>query len=157
MALQIFVWLFLLYIWLETLFSSICISVFFRAIQGRIILSLNYDTKHNHVQAKSAFFSEFWLHLVDGLYCYIVTAVCLCVCVVWVCVYMCMCMCLGHRWRSKIIKNEQMGIWCKIFHPQTSYLVPRYNTISNIKWHTISWPWHKPIRSRIRKEGSIFI
>ena len=33
----------------------------------------------------------------------------------------------------------------KVKHSQTSYLVglPRYNTISNIQWHKLSWPWRK--------------
>ena len=42
----------------------------------------------------------------------------------------------GRRWRSKAgHKNEQMVIYCKVFHPQTSNLVLRYNTINNILWH----------------------
>ena len=38
----------------------------------------------------------------------------------------------GHRRRSKVTKNELMFIYRKILHSQTSYLVPRYNTISDI-------------------------
>ena len=38
----------------------------------------------------------------------------------------------GHRCRSKVTKNEQMVIFRKLSHSQTSYLVPRYNTISDI-------------------------
>ena len=37
----------------------------------------------------------------------------------------------GHRLRSKVTKNELMVICRKLLHSQTSYLVPRYNTISN--------------------------
>ena len=48
----------------------------------------------------------------------------------------------GHRWRSKITKNEQIVLSCKISHPQT-YLVARYNKICDIEWHKISWPWRK--------------
>ena len=38
----------------------------------------------------------------------------------------------GHRRRSKVTKNELMVICRKLLHSQTSYLVPRYNTISDI-------------------------
>ena len=39
-----------------------------------------------------------------------------------------------HRQRSKVTKNELMviSISRKLLHSQTSYQVPRYNTISNI-------------------------
>ena len=38
----------------------------------------------------------------------------------------------GHRRRSKVTKNELMVISRKLLHSQTSYLIPRYNTISDI-------------------------
>ena len=38
----------------------------------------------------------------------------------------------GHRRRSKITNNEVMVISRKQLYSQTSYLVPRYNTISDI-------------------------
>ena len=38
----------------------------------------------------------------------------------------------GHRRRSKVIKNELLVICRKLLQSQTSYLVPRYNTISDI-------------------------
>ena len=38
----------------------------------------------------------------------------------------------GHRRRSKVTKNELMVISHKLLHTQTSYLVPRHNTISDI-------------------------
>ena len=47
----------------------------------------------------------------------------------------------GHRRRSKVTKNELMVIYRKLLHSQTSYLVPRYNTISDIYWHKPFWPW----------------
>ena len=37
----------------------------------------------------------------------------------------------GHRRKSKVTKIELMVIYRKLLHSQTSYLVPRYNTISN--------------------------
>ena len=37
----------------------------------------------------------------------------------------------GHRQRPKVTKNEIMVISLKLLHSQTSYLVPRYNTISD--------------------------
>ena len=49
----------------------------------------------------------------------------------------------GHRKRSKVTKNELMVICRTLIHSQTSYLVPRYNTISDIKWHKPNWPWLK--------------
>ena len=36
-----------------------------------------------------------------------------------------------------------MVISRKLLHSQTSYLVPRYNTIRDIKWHKPIWPWRK--------------
>ena len=38
----------------------------------------------------------------------------------------------SHRRRSKVIKNELMVISRKLLHSQTSYLIPRYNTMSDI-------------------------
>ena len=38
----------------------------------------------------------------------------------------------GHRRRAKVTKNELMVICRKLLHSQTSYLVPRYNTVSDI-------------------------
>ena len=38
----------------------------------------------------------------------------------------------GHRRRTKVIKNELLVISRKLLHSQTSYLVPKYNTISDI-------------------------
>ena len=38
----------------------------------------------------------------------------------------------GHRRRSNITKNELMVICRKLLHSQTSYLVPRFNTIIGI-------------------------
>ena len=38
----------------------------------------------------------------------------------------------GHRWRPKVTKMELMVLTYKLIHAQTSYLVPRYNTISDI-------------------------
>ena len=38
----------------------------------------------------------------------------------------------GHRERSKVTKNKLMVISRTLFHSQTSYLVPRYITISDI-------------------------
>ena len=49
----------------------------------------------------------------------------------------------GHRRRSKVTENELMVISRKLLHSQTSYLVPRHNTISDILWHQLSWPWRK--------------
>ena len=42
---------------------------------------------------------------------------------------------------QRLHKNKQMVISRKVLHTQTSNLVTRYNTISNIYWHTFSWPW----------------
>ena len=50
----------------------------------------------------------------------------------------------GHRWRSKTdIKNKLMVKSRKLSYSQTSYLVPRNNTISGIEWHKLFWPWRK--------------
>ena len=38
----------------------------------------------------------------------------------------------GYRRRSKVTKNELMVLYRKLLHSQTSYLVPRYYTISDI-------------------------
>ena len=38
----------------------------------------------------------------------------------------------GHRRSSKVTKNELMYISHKLLHSQTSYLIPKYNTISDI-------------------------
>ena len=49
----------------------------------------------------------------------------------------------GHKRRLKVTKNELMVLCRKLLHSQTLYLVPRYNTISDIKWHKPNWPWLK--------------
>ena len=36
----------------------------------------------------------------------------------------------GHRWRSNVTKNELVVTSHKLLHSLTSYLVPRYNTVS---------------------------
>ena len=38
----------------------------------------------------------------------------------------------GHRRRSKVTKNELIVIFRKLLNTETTYLVPRYNTISDI-------------------------
>ena len=38
----------------------------------------------------------------------------------------------GYSSRSKVTKNELRVISSKLLHSQTSYLVPRYNMISDI-------------------------
>ena len=43
-----------------------------------------------------------------------------------------------------------MAICCKLLHSQTSYLVPRYNTISDIIWHKPIWPW---LKVKVTTEG----
>ena len=58
------------------------------------------------------------------------------------------------RWRSqakvKGHKNELMVICRKLWHSQTSYLVPRYNTISDIKWLKPIWHW---LKFKVTTEG----
>ena len=49
----------------------------------------------------------------------------------------------GHKRKGKGNKNELMVISRRLLHSQTSYLIPRYNTISNIYWHKPFWPWLK--------------
>ena len=56
----------------------------------------------------------------------------------------------GHRWRSKVTKNELLVISRKLLHSQTSYLVPRYNAISDIKWHKPFWLW---LKVKVTSEG----
>ena len=43
--------------------------------------------------------------------------------------------------QAKVTKNELIVISRELLHSQTSYLVPRYNTISDIKWHKPICPW----------------
>ena len=61
----------------------------------------------------------------------------------------------GHRWRSKFTKNELMVklICRKLLHSQTSYLVPRYNTISDTKWHLSLFDFDLRSRSRLKVKG----
>ena len=56
----------------------------------------------------------------------------------------------SHRQRSKVTKNELMFISHRLLHSQTSYLVPRYNTISDIIWHKPVWPW---LKVKVTTEG----
>ena len=46
--------------------------------------------------------------------------------------------------------NELMAICRKLLHSQTSYLISRYNTISDIKWHKPIWPW---LKVKVTTEG----
>ena len=58
----------------------------------------------------------------------------------------------GHRRRSMVTKNDLMVISRNVLHSQTSYLVPRHNTISDIKWLKSFLPWLKVKVTRQRSQ-----
>ena len=54
----------------------------------------------------------------------------------------------GLRRRSKVTKSKLLVTFHKLLHSQTSYLVPRYNTISNIYYTNDISPFNLDLRSR---------
>ena len=56
--------------------------------------------------------------------------------------------------RGQSHNNEQMAFFFYLvnYNTQTSYLVPKYNTLRNILWHQFSWPWRK---ARIIHQGQM--
>ena len=63
----------------------------------------------------------------------------------------------GQRSRSNFpqnaLKNKELVISRRLFHLQTSYLVPRYNPIRCIQWPKCRWPWPKV---KVKGQGQIF-
>ena len=55
---------------------------------------------------------------------------------------------------QKWIKIKELVISRRLFHLQTSYLVPRYNPIRRIHWPKCRWPWPKV---KVKGQGQIFL
>ena len=63
----------------------------------------------------------------------------------------------GHRRRSKVTKNDLMVTCRKLLHSQTSYLVPRYNTISDISLFDLDLRSRSHIKVKGHRRGGVCV